>query len=110
MTATIRLLLALLLTACAADSGDAPDEPSPPIVQAAEGVPYCTDDAQCEAGQRCDQAADACVGAVHEHPCQDTATDPYNCGACGALCPWGDSVAIGCTDGVCWRVGTVGDG
>lgn len=108
-------LLALLLTACAADSGDAPDAPWLPITQAAEVVPYCTRDSQCGKGGSC--VANECVGEIEVHQCfpdpcteadgpscVDLSNDAYNCGSCGAKCPWGTAKLIGCTDGLCYRV------
>lgn len=112
---TRSLLLALLLTACAADDGQAPDEPEQPIVLAASGAPYCTADSQCEHGQTCAADGSACVGAPDSHPCPppagtcdgsvpsciDQSNDAYNCGACGVRCPWGWDGIIWCLDSVC---------
>jgi len=110
------LLLALLLTACAADDGTAPEEPEQPIVLAASGAQYCTADSQCEHGQTCAADGSACVGAPDSHPCPppagtcavsddpscvDQSNDSYNCGACGVRCPWGYDGVIFCIDGIC---------
>ena len=112
---TRSLLIALLLTACAADDGTAPDSPELPILQRAEDVPYCTRDSQCGKGGSC--VANDCVGELEEHVCYpdpctdadgpscvDTSNDAYNCGGCGIRCPWGTAKLIGCTDGLCYRV------
>jgi len=111
----IPLLLALLLTACAADDGQAPDEPDIVITLAASGAPYCTADSQCEHGQTCAPDGSACIGAPDSHPCPppagtcdgsvpscvDLSNDAYNCGACGNRCPWGYDGIIWCRDSVC---------
>jgi len=112
------LLLALLLVSCAADDGTAPDDPSLPIVQAAEGAPYCTRDSQCEGPATCAPDGSACIGEEPDaHPCPapagtcaassdpscvDQSNDSYNCGACGARCPWGYDGLIWCLDSVCY--------